>query len=320
MPLRDAHPVVVFFKGYWGTLIGALAVISSVADIDWLGKPIGQLLLKGVQHQPAATLVVSDGLARLLAFLAAAFVVSLATAGWTSYKSRPLIELQKENRLQRRTLDGMRSAAKRIVHQAYPAAAFPSYNFEKYHYQYWIGKDGTATVKAIHHIRASGAPLHFWTLDIEAEVQAPPILYLDEIQFQVRDGGAHDLAYLEEEGSEHSKRISIFFLPQIDPAETAPRQVCFDYIWPQMLKKLLTEGSETLSWTISSRSGVVNVLFEIYFDPAIKDIECLQQGPVLPGLRPQAETAQNGWKGWIYKVPNGPERFRYELTFRRKSS
>jgi hypothetical protein len=95
-------------------------------------------------------------------------------------------------------------------------------------------------------IRASGAPLHFWTISIEAEVQAPPIHYLDEIHFQVRDEGAHDLAYLEEEDSGHSKRISVFFLPQIDPSETASRKVTLTYKWPQMLTKLLTEGNETL--------------------------------------------------------------------------
>lgn len=229
-------------------------------------------------------------------------------------------ELRKENQLQRKTLEGMRSAAKRIVHQAYPVAASPSFNFEKYHYQYWIEKDGTATVKAIHHIRASGAPLHFWTISIEAEVQAPPARFLDEIQFEVRDEGSHDVAYLEEEDGGHSKRISVFFLPQIAPTETVPRRICLTYKWPQMLTKLLTEGNETLGWEISSHNGVVDVLFEVYFDPAIKGIECLQEGPILPGRRPQVETAQNGWKGWKYEVSNGPEHFRYELTFRRKFS
>jgi hypothetical protein len=318
---RNANPVVVFLKGYGGMLVGALALIGSVADTAWLGKPLGQLFLKGVQHQSSATLVVSDGLARLLAFLAAAFVISLGTAGWASYKSpRQMSELQKENRLQRKTLEGMRSAAKRIVHQAYPAAASPSYNFEKVHYRYSIGKDGTADVEATYHIRASGAPLHFWTFGIEAEVQAPPVHHLDEIQFQVQDKSPHDLAYLEEEDSGHSKRISVFFLPQIDPTETVPRQISFTYIWPQMLTKLLTEGNETLGWRISSHKEVVNVLFEVYFDPAIKDIECLQEGRVLPGYQPQVVTAGTGWKGWKYEVPKGPEDFPYELTFRRKSS
>lgn len=76
-PQWDTNPVFVFLKGYWAMLAGALALISLVVDIDWLGKPLGQLLLMGLQHEPSGTLVVSDGLARLLALLAAAFVISL---------------------------------------------------------------------------------------------------------------------------------------------------------------------------------------------------------------------------------------------------
>jgi hypothetical protein len=215
------------------------------------------------------------------------------------------------------------AAADRIAHQLYPLAERPPFAFERVSRSYFIETDGTTRVTAEYTIRAYERPLHFWTLLIAAEPDAPGIAFLDEIRFEVRDEAGDDrVAYLLRRNDSHRKEISIFFLPQISPQEPA-RKIVFSYTWPGAVKRLLTQGDEELSLQLDSRTQVTEMEYAVYFTAKLHEsytLQCQQVSAKIEGeeLRP-VEVKAAGHKGWSYKVKNAPARgFRYQWRFTAK--
>lgn len=218
----------------------------------------------------------------------------------------------------RKAFDGTRLAGERIVSQIYPFEEKPPVIFAKASYRYWVHQNGDTEVVGEYHIRADSKPVHFYRVNLGAEKEATPINHLDQINFKAISNADFEVGYLEFKGDHHKKRLSIYFLPQIDRGESEPRMLRFSYQWPGMMNKLI-QGSETVEWKVESLHPVVGeVLLEFFYEPSLGKINCYRRHALIGNVTPVEIRDDKDWSGWQYKLANAPTGFDYKIEFARK--
>ena len=329
MPIRKS--LFNLAKQYWKWLVasaaGVAALFGLVPLVDLLRTLIATDIEKiDAQHYRISMLWGWAVLVLLLLAVAGCVIGFILSLQVSSLKREISVRLDslgadtaKKLELAHKTLQGMMRAATRITNQLYPPKKSPPYAFERISRVYTIDSDGSATLSASYHIRAYRRALHFWSIGILAETDAPAIEFLDEIDFKVRDETKADrVAYLLKTDTGHEKEISIFFLPEIDPREAA-RKIAFRYTWPRMLERLLTKGDEDFSLRLDSRTTVGEFEYAAYFHPGLFktfEITCEQLGTKADN-ETLLEAERDGWRGWCYKVTDAPAQgAEYTLRFK----
>ncbi len=314
-----------FLKSYWKAMAGIVATIALVLKLDKLVETLRLWVAAGaVKPKGSSQLLLSETWGWGLALAAVVLLASLSLTVKLAFEGHTLKKEQRgRGETVEKTLQGMIWASNRIANQLYPLAERPPFAFERVSRSYCIEADGTTRVTATYTIRAHERPLHFWTLLIAAEPEAPSVSFLEDIQFKVRDGaGADRVAYLLRRNESHRKEISVFFLPLLSPQET-PREIVFSYVWPGMVKRLLTVGDEEFSLSLDSRTRVPKFEYTVYFSSKLHDtyaIQCRQESAKVENeVLQELEVSESGYKGWRYAVEGAPaEGHSYQWRFRAK--
>ncbi len=313
--------VLSFLKGYWKVLAGIVAAIALVFRLDKLVEALRRWVALGaVQPKGSNGLLLSEAWGWGLALGVVALLASLGLCVKLFLESRALKrEHQTRGETTRKTLQGMMWAANRIANQLYPLAERPPFAFERVSRTYYVEADGTTRVTATYLIRAHERPLHFWTLLVGAELEAPGVAFLEDIQFRIHDEAGDRVAYLLRRNDSHRKEISVFFLPLISPQEP-PRRIVFSYTWPGMARKLLTSGEEDFSLRLDSRTQVRQLEYAVYFHPKLHDdytLQCQQESARIENeLLEEVKNGESGSKGWRYSVEQAPaEGHTYQWRF-----
>ncbi len=206
-----------------------------------------------------------------------------------------------------KTLHGMMLAAHRIRQQLVPASQLSIKVLRSIKNTYVIHKNFDTEVRREYEIAASDKPLHFWEIKIGVESAADPVEYPDDIDFKVWDEGGREVRYLPIMNDLRRKKLVLFFLPQIEPAEETPRKIVMTYRWPGMVKQI-NDRHEMVSWIIESKEPVQLAEFYFFLEPGTgRLLSCEVGGPRLEGDAPQ-EIAhpEKKWPGWVYRLQNVP--------------
>lgn len=301
-----------FLKSYWKVLAGIVATIALVLKLDKLVEALRRWVALGaVQLKGSNGLLLSEAWGWGLAVGGVALLASLGLCVKLFLENKALKRDQEaRGEVMGKTLRGMMWAANRIANQLYPLAERPPYAFERVSRTYFIEADGTTRVTATYLIRAHERPLHFWTLVIRAEHEAPGVAFLEDLQFRVHDEAGNDrVAYLLRRNDSHQKEISVFFLPLISPQEPA-RRIVFSYTWPEMARKLLASGEEDFSLRIDSRTQVRQLEYTVYFHPKLHDsytLHCQQESVRIENeVLEEVKNGESGSRGWRYSVEEAP--------------
>jgi hypothetical protein len=221
----------------------------------------------------------------------------------------------------RKAFDGTRATSRGIVTRLFPFEERPSFRYAKALIRHWVYENGDTEVLVEYHISAKDRAVHFCEIVISSEPPAGPISFLDEISFRTSAGGdpqeGYEVLYLEGEGTDFQKQVSLFFLPQIDPEEAQPRILTYRYRWPGMMKSLL-EGLDQIDLQVASRHPEVGeLLVECYFHPNLGKILCKQNHAQIRNARPELIQESKPWQGWRYSLSPAPANHLFELEFSR---
>lgn len=157
--------------------------------------------------------------------------------------------------------------------------------------------------------------MHFREQWIHAENEATPISYLDQLDFKVVDQGrGTSVAYLVTENHEHRKRVSVFFLPQIEVGKDL-RTIKTTSCWPGMLNRLLKNYEEDWNFPLKSRGTVSELDAKFLFHADIGKINCEIIGK-RTGTDKLVPLSELNMEGWRYTVKDAPaEGSDYVLRF-----
>lgn len=139
----------------------------------------------------------------------------------------------------KRQLSGQISAVDSIVHRLYDID-HTRWKFTSVHETYTISAGGDAIIERKYTVEAGMYPAQIWRLDIFADNSADPVEYLSDLHLKIEvvdPPNGEDLRYLVYDNSSKRKRLAIFFLPEIAPAEE--RNIVLTYKWPGFARDLI---------------------------------------------------------------------------------
>jgi len=304
-------PIRSLLQRYWKEVAGVVAAVALLLKLDRLVAAIREAVAVGLVPGGSGRFLLSAGWGWGLAIAAVALAASSLLCVRLAFEVHALQREQRTSAaITEKTLSGMMRAANRIAYQMYPLAERPPFAFEKVSRSYHVDANGDTRVTASYSIRAYERPLHFWTLWLAAEPEAPGVDFLDSLDFKIRDLAGEDrVAYLVRRNDSHRKEISVFFLPRISPEEPA-RTIVFSYTWPRMVQRLLLKGEEEFYLELDSRTPVSLLEYSIYFHPKLQaeyKLGCTPDGiKVGNELLEEVLLAESGARGWRYSVTNAP--------------
>ena len=205
-----------------------------------------------------------------------------------------------------KTMQGMMWAATRIRDQHHPAATQVVKSFRNIEVYFRINTDFDGDVVQKWEVYATQHPVHFWSTSVQATSEASPREYLDDINFKVADEGGQGVVYLPTENDARSKKVVIYFLPQIEPG-AEPRKVVFSYNWKGLFNQLKSKGSEEFNWTTESVEGIEKIHFSVLLQKATgHELVCDVIGPKHCDAKPMPISNEHDWTGFTYTLENVP--------------
>ncbi len=293
-------------------------------EIDWTQK---QVSLRPWFAFVLFVLVV--GIVLLAIFLARAYLVSVHDSKKQKHHSdAALEELRKRSELAEaelknrsavieRTLKKMMGAAAQIREQLFGSSP-PSKKMMHSEGTYLIFKNFDMAVTRNYKVLASTKPLHFMEIEVLVEDEADPVEFLDAIRFKVHDGNGNLMPYLPSRNDVHHKSVIVYFLPEIDPSETKPREVVVTYAWPGGFKKLGRTGVEDYVWTFGSAANLPSAVYRFFLEEGTgKVMDCRITGSPIGVLSKAQRKDQESWKGWEYRLTDASAG-RYKVTLELK--
>lgn len=210
-------------------------------------------------------------------------------------------------------INGMMDAAARIRAQQTPDASHTIKTFETVRILYRIQNDFTTDVIREYRIKASDKPLHFWENSLTPSDHASPVEYLTDIGFRIVDitnpAKSTPVTYLQTENQPHIKRVCVYFLPRLEPAQPARNLQVFCK-WPGYFLEMKKTGRETLISRFKSAEATQSVRIEIYLqDGSGGSLGCEVLNKLHKHTMTQAQDAQTGWDGYIYEATDIPAGF-----------
>jgi len=258
------------------------------------------------------------GIVLLAIFLVRAYFVSIQDLQIAKQSSdRAEAELRNRTEIIERTLNRTMAAAAQIRAQLFGTAR-PSKKMMHFEGTYLIFKSFDMEVTRHYKVLASSKPLHFMEIEVLVEDEADPVEFLDAIRFKVNDGSGNPMPYLPSRNDVHHKSVIVYFLPEIDPSETTPREVNITYTWPGGFKKLGTKGSEDYIWTFGSATNLPSAVYRFFLEDATgKVFECRMTGSPTGVLKKIVRQDQDSWKGWEYRLSDAsPGEYRVTLELK----
>jgi hypothetical protein len=294
------------------SVFASILVVGTVLEeFDRIKSLLNGLIFAGLKVDwDHRTTSLSDWLALLLMgvvaliillsiFLIRALVVSL----------RPTDALRRRNKVAIKTLRKMMAAASQIRNQLFPPAALPVKRLRLCEGTYLIHKNFDMEVKTRYEVLASDKHVHFVQCDIGVENEADEAEFLDYIGFRVKDGKNQFIPYLPSRDDPRYKGVMIYFLPEIDPAETKPRTLMVTYLWPGGFKRLSVSGQEEFIWDLRSKDNIPSATYQFFLENGTgKVLHCQVTGSTqgTQNLEDGKIHPDKGWDGWQYTIENAP--------------
>lgn len=305
------------------SLLGRAVTVG--LDIDWNRK---QVSLRPWLAFILFLLVV--GIVLLAIFLVRAYLVSVEDAREQGRRSDVALDelrvrseraeaaLRERTEIIERTLKKTMAAAAQIREQLFGSSP-PSKKMMHSEGTYLIFKNFDMEVTRHYKVLASTKPLHFMEIEVLVEDAADPMEFLDTIRFRVHDENGNLMAYLPSRNDVHHKSVIVYFLPEIDPAETKPREVIVTYAWPGGFKKLGTTGVEDYIWTFGSAANLPSAAYRFFLEEGTgKTLDCHITGSPTGTLNKAQRKDQESWNGWEYTLTNASAG-RYKVTLELRS-
>jgi hypothetical protein len=297
-------------------VLSILMIATLAGRLDWWTAKLSALVSSGT-YLDNNKLLVKGWFSFLLAIIFTTIFVLLALLIRSEIARRKAIQSKSEtSTIAHKTMMGMMRAATKIRHQLLPTNPGQSKSFALIENTYLIHNDFTVDVTRKYEIRAAQDPIHFWEIGMNVNSDAPPVDYLDGLDFKVTSSGG-EIVYLPIENDGRAKRVVLYFLPRIEPGEANTRCVLISYKWPKMLAQMGRIGEEASGWVFESVDPVPKVRMSFFLEPGTKkNLECEISGTIYAGST--MEKATHGeWPGFIYEVSNVPAgRTQYGIRLR----
>jgi len=300
------------------SLIGVATILRNI--LSWYGWFDALVLGAIVIDQKTASMTVKPWFFWFFAILVSCCLVFLALLIRSDINLGDALKVKNERITTAfKTMQGMMWAATRIRDQHHPAATQVVKSFRNIDISFRINKEFDAEVVQKWEVYAIKEPVHFWSTSVQATSEASPREYLDDINFKVNDEGGNGVVYLPTENDARSKKVVIYFLPQIEPG-TEPRKIVFSYNWKGLFNQLRSKGSEEFNWTTESVGVIDKIHFSVLLEKGTgHELVCDVIGPRHSNARPVPASGEDGWTGFTYtleKVPGG--KVRIGLVFKLK--
>ncbi|HEX6859186.1 MAG TPA: hypothetical protein VF138_03160 [Caulobacteraceae bacterium] len=200
-------------------------------------------------------------------------------------------------------VEGATLAVEQIVNRLYSIDR-PRWRFTRVIAKYEIDVDGNGAVELLYDIEAGPVPAHIWRFSIDADSSADPVQWLDEIDLKVESLDrleGKEVRYLLFRNHPHSKRLAIFFLPEISAGET--RKVKISYRWPGLARDLLVLGKTNFvhQFNTCDPKDAAEIEYTYLFKAGIGGLEIHNVKPALAGdSLVEVSEAGRGMMGWRY--------------------
>lgn len=287
------------------SLIGIATVIRNV--LSWYGWFNGLILWAVVVDQKSATVTVKPWFFWFFAGLVSCCLVFLALLIRSEINLSNALKIKNERVTTAfKTMQGMMWAAASIRDQHHPAATKVVKSFRNIDISFRINEDFDAEVVQKWGVFATKEPVHFWSTSVQATSEASPREYLDDINFKVNDESGHGVVYLPTENDARSKKVVMYFLPQIEPG-AEPRKIVFSYNWKGLFNQLKSKGSEEFNWTTESVEAIDKIQFSFLLQKGKgHELACDVIGPRHSDAKPVQAIGEDGWTGFTYTLENVP--------------
>jgi hypothetical protein len=233
----------------------------------------------------------------------AVFVVSLVSIGLLVQARN---EIDGDLAKTRKSLENAMRSAREIRERHFPAPAVPACAYESIRRCYYIAKNYDTQVCSEFAFSAVGAELRTLELNFGAEDDADPVLFLEDMEFSVKDSRQDEaLAYLQILNEARFKRIVLFPLPALAVGER--REYSYSFAWPGMFKRL-KKRSEEYTAEIKSAKAIGVLEIGVFVDPQIdkSSVHLEKIGRQPPDAVVTDATGfhatHQGWKGKLYRA------------------
>lgn len=189
-------------------------------------------------------------------------------------------------------------------------------NYESIKGIYYVNANGDLKVHKSIVLKADEKEGPFWTYFASGDEYSTPIENLEELGLSIiADAHKTDLLYLPLEDEPLKKKVAVYFLPLLKPAET--RAFKLYYEWPGNFLKLIKTGSVSYDWQSRPHSpeAAGDFYAEWIFDEALGEVACQNTGSKPAGLE-LIRTDEKSPCRWIFhgqQIPFGGTPL--ELTF-----
>lgn len=314
-------------KGPVGALCGiVLALVGLTSGLDALvdraQRSISQAAIAKAEGGIALTGQYLIGYPYVYAGLSALIValIAIGAAFWMAYlaarNTRSLGSIEVE-------YARFSEAAQRIVYQIYNPTdprkePPPRIVFSEIECVFRISAGGDTEVEQTYTVVADVNPAHFWNVRIMADEFARPAATLADLNFTAQSLTAQcaiEILPLSTQAQE--RRIALFFLPEILPAEE--RRFKVGYKWRGWFGELFTPKAGThwmWSYFSAKSDDLAEVTFRFEFEKACGRILCEDQKPAIPGNTLILSSGANEETVWTFHNPSYPiGRLQWDLKF-----
>jgi len=305
----EQHPLKMILS----ILGGVIALASFLKSLDAIHNHLDSMVQSGLQIDwTNKTVGTSSGLFSIL------FLVPILLLICFCLYVHAL--LTRSGKPQKKILDGMMRAVKRIGEQLLPEAHKHIKSFVNVKNIYLIDRNFNGEVYREYEISATKGSLHFWEITSGVENEADSVSGPDEINFKIRDDSGKGVSYLPTTISPKKLATLAFFLPRIEPEEGTPRKIVVTYKWPGMFKHLKIHKYEPYSWVLESVEPITSAEFHFYLEEGDGHIlEGEVAGPAIGVVNQSAKHPEKQWRGIIYSFQDAPGNT-YKLDLRLKKT
>lgn len=301
----DEHP----FALAWSVVLLVIAFVSRLNDIASWKEKFDWILRAGTFADPIThQLASSPWLFGAVFALVVTWIVWLVLFGQAVVlRNRALTVKNERQTTAYKTLLGMMNAASKIRDRQHPPQMRPQKAIKSVRAVYLIEKDFTTEVTREYEIRAVNETIHYWNLSNSPTDYADEAEYLDDIDFKAREtSGFGEIVYLPTKNEPRDKRVTFYFLPQLEPGSAA-RKVLLSFKWPRYMKKLGETGEEECSLSLSSVTEIDSIRIEVYLEKGTgKNLEWERTGPDYGGKVQKQKHPNLGWDGFVCLIEHAP--------------
>ena len=308
MTMPTKRDISSFFRRFWPQVLGIATIIALITRIEWLSNVIRQRLSEGMVPEPAGVLYQGNYLLSAQWGWSLAIFIVLLTAGVyvvissrIGAKEEPTSsELESELSLLQRVRRNSVNNMSLIVNQMYKRR--PVYKIEIFRCEIHINREGDGEVSLHYRIRADREPLDFFVVALNAEGDAAPVQYLEEIGFKIKDiDRATSVTHQLFKDGPREKRLAIFFLPRVEPDQTRSLDVSFK--WPAMCRRLIG-GGEEFGWGFESQGVIDELVYDIFVEPTVGSFTSTISGNKHGIQEINRMFSKRDWPGFRYTVKN----------------